>query len=501
MDNINSSLEKNISYINERLKNCDDVIKRKFSIGINSDIHVYMIYTDNIVSGDVIQGSILTNLMNRAEITSSNLNQMLTKLQDQAISVGEVKEIYMFEDLFTSVLLGDTVLLMEGNSYGVVISTKGWPTRGVPQAETEVVVQGPKDAFVESVSTNVVLVRRRIRDTRLKVKRSRIGVRSKTDVALLYIDDIVRKDVLEDITNRLQNLDVDCILDSGYMEQLIEKDWMSPFPQMQLTERPDKTAAALYEGRVAVVVDNTPFVLLLPSTLNVFFQAAEDYYDRWQIMSFMRVLRYCAAVLAVSLPGLYIALTVYHPSMIPTALALKIAGARMDIPFPALVEVLIMEIAFELLREAGIRLPAPVSSTIGIVGGIIIGQAAVEAGIVGPIVVIVGALTGICTFVIPNPSLVSGLRISKYLVIFLSALMGLYGFWLALLILLIHLADMKSFGFPYLYPFCSGSVNDYSDLKDSIFRVPTFLMKKRPIFANPEQRIRMKDKEKKKGDK
>lgn len=496
MEQISTNLNQNISYIKSRLTDCDDIIMRHFTIGEQNQIQMFMIYTDNIVNSNVIEDSIMTNLMNRAEITSLEKTNMLRRLERQAISVGETKEITLFEDLFTSVLLGDTVLLMEENPYGLTISTKGWPTRGVPQAETEVVVEGPKDAFTESVSTNVVLIRRRIRDTRLKVKRSRIGVRSKTDVALLYIDDIVRKDILEEIQSRLEKIDVDGILDSGMVQQFIEKDWLSPFPQMQLTERPDKTAAALYDGRVILVVDNTPFVLLMPATLNVFFHSAEDYYDRWEIMSFMRLIRYLAALVAISLPGLYIALTVYHPSMVPTALALKIASARMDIPFPGVMEILIMEIAFELLREAGIRLPAPVSSTIGIVGGIIIGQAAVEAGIVGPIVVIVGALTGICTFVIPNSALVSGLRISKYLVIFLSAILGLYGFWLALLLLLIHLSSLTSFGIPYLYPFCSGSINGYSDWKDSIFRMPTFLMKKRPVFSNPNQRIRMKNKRK-----
>lgn len=494
---LSKNLEANIKYIENAFKDCDDIVKRKFAIGENSDIWVYMIYTDNIVKSDVIEESILTNLMNRAEITSKSLDGMLVRLNDEAISIGEMKEVFTYEDVFNAVLLGDTALLMDGNDDALIASTKGWPTRGVQKAETEVVVQGPKDSFNESASTNIVLVRRRIRDTRLKVKRKKIGTRSKTDVAVMYMEDIVRDDVLKETMDRLNGIDVDAILDSGYIEQLIEKDWLSPFPQMQMTERPDKAASAVLEGRVVVIVDNSPFVIMIPATLNTFFQSAEDYYDRWEIMSFLRIIRFFAAFVAVTLPGIYIALTVYHPSMIPTNLALKIAGAREQVPFPAVVEVLIMEFAFELLREAGIRLPAPVSSTIGIVGGIIIGQAAVEAGIVGPIVVIVAALTGICTFVIPNTSLVSGLRLCKYLIIFMSSIFGLYGVWLGIIILLIHLAGLKSFGIPYLYPFCSGGVNEYSDLKDSIIRFPTFMMKKRPIFANPNHSIRMSEKNKK----
>ncbi len=501
MEKISVNLKENMDYIKQRLKDCDDIIMREFRIGEKSDIVVFMVYTDNIVNTDVIEDSVMTNLMNRASITAPGTGGLLERLEMEAISVGEMSHIDKFEDLFTSILLGDTVLLMDGNTFALRVSTKGWPSRGVNKAETEVVVQGPKDAYTESVSTNIVLIRRRIRDTRLKVKRSTVGTRSKTNVALMYIEDIVRKEILEEVEKRLKRLDVDAILDSGALEQLVEKSWLSPFPQMQLTERPDKTAASLYEGRVVIVVDNTPFVLLVPATLNVFFQAAEDYYDRWEIMSFMRVLRYFAAFVAVALPGLYIALSAFHPSMLPTAIALKIAGARADIPFPTVVEVLIMELAFELLREAGIRLPSPVSSTIGIVGGIIIGSAAVEAGIVSPIVVIVASLTGICTFVIPNTSLVSGIRLCKYLVIFLSSLLGLYGFWLAMLLLLIHLAGLESFGIPYLYPFCSGSLNDWSDLKDSIIRVPSFLMKRRPIFANPRQKTRMKTKKGQRGEK
>lgn len=260
-----------------------------------------------------------------------------------------------------------------------------------------------------------------------------------------------------------------------------------------MTERPDKTASALLEGRVVVALDNTPYAILLPATLNTFFQAAEDYYDRWEIMSFIRLIRYGAAFLTVVLPGAYIAYAVYHPELLPTALALKIAATRAAIPFSVVGEVIIMELAFELLREAGVRLPSPVSSTIGIVGGIIIGSAAVEAGLVSPAVVIVSALTGICSFVIPNVAMVSGLRLSKYIVILAAAVFGLFGVWAALLFLLMHLCGLVSYGIPYLYPFCSSSVNDDIDWEDSIVRLPLNKMKRRPIFARAQSRKREGD--------
>ena len=491
MEQISSNLEKNIKVIENAVQNCGDIVKRRFFVGEKKEIAVYMIYTDNIVNGSAIEESILTNIMNRCRIDGKK-EGMLKRLNEEVIAIGEMTEVKTFQEIFDAVLLGDTILLMDGNDIALQASTKGFPSRGVSEAKTEVVVQGPKDAFTEIGATNIVLIRRRIRDTKLKVKRTKVGKRSKTDVAILYMEDIVRKEILQEVENRINQIDIDVILDSGYIDQLLENKWLSPFPQLQMTERPDKASSALLEGRVVIVIDNTPFVVMVPATLNVFFQAAEDYYDRWEIMSFIRLIRYCAGFLAVALPGLYIALTVFHPSMIPTNLALKIAETRQNIPFPAVGEILIMELAFELLREAGIRLPSPVSSTIGIVGGIIIGQAAVEAGIVSPSVVIVSALTGICTFVIPNIALVSGLRLTKYIVLLFSSLLGLYGFWLALILMLIHMASLKSFHIPFLYPFCSASINDYNDLEDSIFRLPLWFMKKRPIFSNDKHRQREK---------
>jgi len=491
VEQISKNLEKNITIIENAFQNCGDIVKRHFFVGEKKDIAVYMIYTDNIVNGNAIEESILTNIMNRCRIDGKK-EGMLKRLNEEVIAIGEMNEVKTFQEIFDAVLLGDTILLMDGNDIALQASTKGFPSRGVSEAKTEVVVQGPKDAFTEIGATNIVLIRRRIRDTKLKVKRTKVGKRSKTDVAILYMEDIVRKEILQEVEYKINQIDIDVILDSGYIDQLLENKWLSPFPQLQMTERPDKASSALLEGRVVIVIDNTPFVVMVPATLNVFFQAAEDYYDRWGIMSFIRLIRYCAGFLAVALPGLYIALTVFHPSMIPTNLALKIAETRQNIPFPAVGEILIMELAFELLREAGIRLPSPVSSTIGIVGGIIIGQAAVEAGIVSPSVVIVSALTGICTFVIPNIALVSGLRLTKYIVLLFSSLLGLYGFWLALILMLIHMASLKSFHIPFLYPFCSASINDYNDLEDSIFRLPLWFMKKRPIFSNDKHRQREK---------
>lgn len=492
MENITGRLSDDAAVIEAAFRDCADIVMRYFKAGKNKDITLYMVYTDNIVNGEAIRSDIMTNIMNRSVIQDGEAADILRQINNYTLAIGEMNEIKTYAEVIDAALNGDTVLLADGCAYALQASTKGYPTRGVPKAETEVVVQGPKDAFTEASSTNIVLIRRRIKDYRLKLQRKSVGTRSKTDVAVMYMEGIARAEIVDEAMKKIYGLNIDAIFDSGYLAQLIEGSAASPFPQIQLTERPDKAAAALLEGRIVVVVDNAPFVLMIPSTMNEFFQSAEDYYDRWEIMSFLRILRYAAAFLAVTLPGLFIATTLFHPSMLPTALALKIAATRQNVPFPTVAEVVMMELAFELLREAGVRLPSPVSSTIGIVGGIIIGQAAVDAGLVSPSVVIISALTGICTFVIPNNALVSGLRLSKYIVIALSALFGLLGLWLGVILLIIHLSSLKSFGVPYLYPYCSPTASDYSDLKDSVFRVPLFMMKKRPVFAKPSQRIRQR---------
>jgi spore germination protein len=349
----------------------------------------------------------------------------------------------------------------------------------------------------------------------------------------MYCEDIARPSVVEELTRRIAEVDIDGISDSGSLAQLICENtprheghsrvgeeyastsegqaptseshlhhsynsasmrglsrWLSPFPLTQLTERPDKTASAILEGRIAVFVDNCPFAMLAPATFVTFFQSAEDYYNRWQVMSLTRLLRYAAALLAVTLPGFYLAVALFHPSMLPLSMITKMAAARQHVPFPGLIEILLMDAAFELLREAGIRLPGAAGGTIGIVGGLIIGQSAVEAGLVSPIVVIVVALTGIASFAVPNITLVNGFRLVKYFILVLSAMLGFLGFWLALLFTLTHLASLNSFGIPYLMPFTAGDLNDGQDKKDSLGRWPLSMLKRRPFFAREGRRRR-----------
>jgi len=494
---LNPDFDTNIKWFEDTFTDCMDVIKREYPVGEDYLPRIYTIYVDSMadqrfISDHVVQNFILTmrdrDIADTIPIKSKDMHNILKNI---GITSPDISETDSLDDLVTFILSGDAVLLIEGNPKGIVIASRGFPNRGVGMADTEVVVQGSKEAFSEVFRFNTCLIRRRIRDTALKVKQSRVGRRTQTDIALMYLEGIAREQILKDVEERLENIDIDGILDSGYIEQLIEDDWKSPFPQCQVTERPDTAAAAILEGRIVIIVDNSPFVLIVPTTMNTFFQSVEDYSQRFEIMSFTRLLRFVGGFLAVCLPALYIVIATHHPSMLPMFLMLNFASASQGVPFPAVGELILMDLAFEMLKEAGIRLPGAMGGAIGVVGGLIMGQAAVEAGLVSPIVVIVIAVTSIAGFAIPHMSLVNGFRLVKYLLIILSAMLGLFGFWIGMILIIIHLASLKSFGIPYLFPFASGEVTGNKDYMDSFFRPPFFMMKKRPIFANPKEDVRI----------
>lgn len=471
-----SILSENISYLKYIFKDCNDIIYREFRIAENTP--VFLIYLDSFVDNNAVRDYIMTNFMSRYQDDLVTLSLV----EKDILAITETKKLLDFQEITLAILSGEIVIFMENELFALQTSVKAFPNRGVNQPQTEVVVQGPKDAFLEVLAMNIALIRRRIRSSNLKLLRKRIGNLTQTDLVIMYMENMVRPKTLQKIIQQLDDFNKNGVLDSGSLEQLLEKHFESPFPQLQMTERPDKASSALMEGKIVVGVDNSPFVIILPTTLNSFFQSAEDYYERWEIMSFTRIIRYCAGFGALTLPAFFVAFTTYHPELLPTSFALKVATTRQNIPFSVAGEMFMMELAFELLREAGIRLPSPISSTIGIVGGIIIGSAAVEAGIVSPLVVIISAFTGVCTFVIPNVAFVSALRLCKYFVLAFATVFGLFGIWSSLAIILIHLTQLTSYGIPYLYPFCSYSGSSKSDWKDSIIRFPLKKMQDNSIF-------------------
>jgi len=482
----NACLDENIQLLTSLLGESSDYIGRKISPNGAGAPVLYVAYFDAMTNREAMDITIIKRLfdMDWAALPNGEASPY-EALRDRGIASMDISESEDMFDILYFIHAGDTAVFIDGCERVIIVSSRGFPNRGIQGVETEIVVQGPRDAFSEVMRFNTALIRRRIRDNNLVVKQTKVGRRSLTDVAIVYLKGVTRPAVLAEVEKRLGELNVDAVLDSGQVEQHIEKNWLSPFPQVQLTERPDKAAAAVLEGRIAVIIDNSPFVMIVPATLNIFFQASEDYYNRWQVMSITRFTRFVAAFIAVAFPGMYIATALFHPSMLPLLMVSRLAKASIAVPFPAVLEFFMLDAAFELLREAGIRLRSASGGTIGIVGGIIIGQAAVEAGLVSPIVVIIVALTGIATFSIPSVSLVYGFRLVKYGIMLISAFFGFFGLIIGLIFTLVHLASLQSFGFPYLMPFAASEMSNYEDLKDSLFRLPLFCIRKRPFFAVP----------------
>ncbi len=485
-----SDIDKNIKILEDMFKDCGDLVKRKIPVSKTS---IYVLYFDGMNDRELIERSVIRTLMIEIrKVPPTSFEDLGEALINGGITTADMSFCKDFEEAAVLVMSGETLVLIDGLSEALIIASKNYPVRGVEKPDTEGNIYGPKEAFTENFRDNTALLRRRIRDTRLKIKQLKIGRRSRTDIAIAYLEDIIRPEILAEAERRLAAIDIDAITDSGALAALLQRDSLSPFPSFQLTERTDKAAAEIFEGRIVIVVDTSPFVIILPAVLACFYQAAEDYYEGWMNASFIRLLRYLSSAAALTLPGLYICFALYNPSMLPTELLMKMSSARDGVPISGITEIFLMELAFEALREAGVRMPQAIGSTLGIVGGIIIGQAAVDAGIVSPLVVIVVSLTAICSFAIPQISLSHAYRLCKYFIMLLSSLFGLLGFWSAVVLIFLHMCGKESFGIPYLYPFAGGDIEGDEGVRDTFFRFPLIHMKKRPVFANNRQKIRLK---------
>ena len=423
---VTADLQENIRNFEELFSDCADIKKRNIKVGKNLQEECYIAYIEVALSSvdwkDSAVGKFLGKLRTLPE------EELAAYVKNNVEDISDSQPFATIEDAAQAMLTGDVLFFLDGYNKALKIPDKGYPSRGVYETESEKVIRGSNEGFSESVKLNTALIRKRLRSPHVKVKESFAGRRTHTNVDLVYMKDLIHPGMLEEIEKRLGEFEIDGTLDSGIIEQLTEKRKYSPFPQFQTTQRPDRAAMAILEGRIVLLSDNSPVALILPATYNTYIQTSDDYYSRWEIASFTRALRYLASFMAMVFPGLYLAMTNFHTQIVPTDLLLSLAAARQGVPFPAMVEVIIMEIAFELLREAGVRLPGANGNTIGIVGGLIIGQAAVDANIVSPIVVIVVALTALCSFAVPNEEFATAFRILKFMFIFLCGSLGFFGF-------------------------------------------------------------------------
>lgn len=424
---LQNDFDADYAFLEKALERSGDMVKNIFYAG-DGKTRAVVIYVDGMSDAQTIQDFVIrplqkTDLVSERETNrkSATDTDLLSFVENHVLETVDWKSVETYEDILTDILAGNAVLLIEGCAQAISLSTKKFPDRGVGETEQEMVIRGPKDSFTENFRTNTALIRRRIRDPRLKMEHTKVGERSKTDLAICYMDDLVEPELLQEVKKCVDQISLDGILDGGMVEQLMEKNPWTPFPQMQHTERPDKAASGLLEGRIVLVIDNSPGVLILPVTYSMFFQSGDDYYTRFEVASFARLLRFAASLFAFGFPGLYVAIAGYHTEMLPTTFLLSIAQARTGIVIPVVLEVLLMEFQFELLREAGIHIPGQLGSTIGIVGGLIVGQAAVDAGLVSTIVVIVVAFTAIASFIVPSESFGEVFRLLKFLFIFAAA--------------------------------------------------------------------------------
>lgn len=468
------NLDKNIKIIEELLGKCSDLIHRNFYVGEEEKTKLSVIFFDGLTNGEYIHNYVLKTLM--IELRSSNLNKKILQkenmyeiLKNYSLPISDIEELVDFKKLCETLLSGNTIILIDGCNKGFTMDIKGWQDRGVVEQSFQTVIRGPKDSFNETLRTNTMLIRRRIRDINLRIVSKVVGTVSKTSVEIMYIKGIANDKIVTELLTRINRIQIDGVIASGYIEQLILDDPKTLFPTIYNTERPDSAAAALLEGRIVIIVDGTPNVLIVPALFVDFYQSPEDYYNRSFFGSFIRILRYLAVGLALLTPSVYIAITTFHQEMIPSPLLVSIAAQREGIPFPAFVEALIMEITFEILREAGIRMPRAIGSAVSIVGALVLGEAAVNAGIVSNVMVIVVAITAISSLISPSYEFAIANRLLRFMFMFLAASFGIYGIMIGIFLLAIHLCSLRSFGVPYMYPFAPFNLKAQ---KDGILKMP-----------------------------
>ncbi|MBO7747628.1 spore germination protein [Paenibacillus sp. MWE-103] len=485
MPPLGSRAEDNAAAIRQLLGAPSDLAVRTFSIGAGKHICV-LLCLDGLVDKQLINEQVLKPLMRRFEGEPTPEPDGLTAMIEQEVlSVIEVRREDAMDEIVLGILSGDTALFVDGSRTGILLDSKGWECRGVEEPQTESIIRGSREGFNEIIRTNTALIRRILRDSRLRFESFKLGRRTKRDVVLIYIEGICNPTLKDEAVRRLKSIDIDDVAGSGTVEHLITDSFLSPFPLMLNSERPDKVTGGLLQGRLAILVDGDPFALIFPITFASNIHSPEDYYQHWIITSATRMLRMLATFIATFLPAIYIALLEFHHGMIPSTLAFSIAGAREGVPFPAVVEAFVMESTLELLREAGIRLPKPIGQTIGIVGGLVIGEAAVAAGIVSPIMVIVVAVTAISSFSFPSYSFAIALRLIRFATMLAAAFFGLYGIILAFIAINIHFVNLKSFGVPYSAPLAPFFSRDWKDL---FVRAPASMTRERPEHLNPLDR-------------
>lgn len=470
-------LQENLSYIEKRLGKSSDFVCRKIRLGSEDKIEAAIVYIEGLVDKTSISENILRPLMidTRLVANEDTAVNIVKVIETNTITSGDIRYTADLDCLIDSLLTGETGILINSSKKALIIATRGWEARGIQQPETEVVVRGPREGFTETLRTNTSQLRRKIHNPNLIFEAMKLGKQTKTEICIAYIKGLVNDKLVEEIKRRLEGIETDAILESGYIEEFIEDAPFSPFPTIANTERPDVAAAKLLEGRAAILIDGTPFVLTVPMLFVESLQISEDYYSRPFYATIIRWIRIIALFISILLPATYVALATFHQEIIPTPLLITMIAASEGTPFPVFMAAIFMGIVFEILREAGVRLPRPVGQAVSIVGALVIGEAAVSAGLISAPLVIMVALTAISSFVVSPQA--DAATVLRFILVMLAGSLGAFGIIIGLLGLLVHMTSLRSFGVPYLSPLAPLSLRD---LKDVLVRSPLWAMFTRP---------------------
>lgn len=467
-----------IETIKEQLEGSSDAVFQSIRLHGHS---CHLIYIPFIVNSLSLHKDIALPLRNEAN-SEHKWSDFLERLDRGAVFPIPYLKEFDINKAVDLIVAGKVVLCFEELPYVYYFEITQYQKRSVTESQNELVVIGPQEAFIEDIETNLSLLRHKIKHPDLKTIQYTIGKYTKTDVYVVYIEGLYKKEVLAEIEKQLNEIDIDGILGISYISEQLRKGNLTPFPVFQYTERPDSVAASLMEGRIGILQDGTPTAMIAPTSFFTMLQSSEDYYQSFYAASWIRIVRFVFSIISMILPSLYVAITTFHPQIIPSNLLITIASARENIPFSALTEALIMELTFEALREAGTRIPKPVGQTVSIIGGIVIGQAAVQAGIVSAPMVIVVSITGIATYIIPHYELGLTFRLLRFPLLIMGGTMGLLGVYITAFLIYGHLANLRPLGSPYLQPVAPLVLQDW---KDTLSRFPSNYMKKRSnIYSN-----------------
>jgi hypothetical protein len=447
-------------------------------------------------SGDVFGIAYLESMVNEDDLKTNLLAPLIQSIPERNLSLDKIaanlpetgaQQVTDLETAASHLLTGRTVIFLKDENQALSFKTPGWAKHQPKEPTAEIAIRGPREGFTETLSENIGMIRRWVQDRRLRADSLEVGRRTKTKIALLYLEDVAQPRLIKEVKRRVTAIDIDGIVESGYIELLIKDRRASLFPMTQNTERTDKVTAAILEGRAALLVDKSPSAILVPATVNELYQSADDYYIDFWLASFSRLIRLFGNILSVGLPGLYVAFAAVNPELLPTQFALTLASSRAHAPLPLVAEVFILEIAVAIFYEAALRLPVNLSQSVGIVAGVTLGLMGVLSGMVSPFTVIVVAITALASYTGPNYSVGLVWRVLKYIMLLAASVLGFFGLTIAGVLIIGHMADLKSFGVSYLAPWAP---LEWPELKDTALRAPFWSRWRRPKTYRPQDSLR-----------